>query len=132
MPVALRNGMKRLLLVDDEQNILVGMRRYFRAFGFQVDCASEREEAVALARHTRYDAAVVDLCITPGYGPDGLGVITALREHCPSARILVLTAIGEGDTHHEALALGADRFLQKPQPLDRVLGSLRELMGFRP
>ncbi|MCL4818726.1 MAG: response regulator [Vicinamibacteria bacterium] len=120
--------MARLLLVDDEENILTGMRRYFVAHGFLVDCAGEREEAEALVRHTRYDAAVVDLCITQGHGPDGLGVIAAIREHCPAARILVLTAIGASDTHDEALRLGADRFLQKPQPLDHVLATLRDLM----
>ena len=127
MPLAL--AMTRLLVVDDEENTLVGMRRYFRAAGFDVDCANEREEAVALARHVGYDCAIVDLCITPGHGPDGLDVISSVREHCPSARIVVLTAIGASDTQQEALRLGADEILQKPQPLHRVLESLRGVMG---
>jgi hypothetical protein len=38
----------RLLVVDDEDSILVGLRRFFDACGFHTDCASEREEAAAL------------------------------------------------------------------------------------
>jgi DNA-binding response OmpR family regulator len=123
--------MTRLLVVDDEDSILVGMRRFFGAAGFQVDCAREREEAVALARHVRYDGAIVDLCITPGHGADGLDVISSVREHCPAACIVVLTAIGAIDTQHEAMRLGADQFLQKPQSLEKVLESLRALLGGR-
>jgi DNA-binding response OmpR family regulator len=120
---------RRLLVVDDEEHILLGMRRFFEASGFEVDCASERSEADALARHRSYDAVIVDLGLTPGHGPDGLELIPSLREHCPAARILVLTAVGVADTRDEALKLGADRFLQKPQPLDRILGVFRELLG---
>jgi DNA-binding response OmpR family regulator len=115
---------KRLLLVDDEQNVLVGMRHYFRAAGFAVDCASEREEAEALLSSVRYDAVLVDLNLTAGRGPDGLNVIPSARDNCRDARIVVLTACGSAEREAEARRLGADAFMQKPQPLDKVREAL--------
>jgi DNA-binding response OmpR family regulator len=118
---------KRLLVVDDEEHIRLGMRRYFQAAGFHVDCAAERDEAEALVANGCYDVAILDLALTPSHGPDGLHLIASLREWCPSTRILVLTAVGAAEVHEEATRLGADHFLLKPQPLDRVLAVLTEL-----
>lgn len=123
--------MARLLLVDDEENVLVGMQCYFASSGFDVDCAAEREEAEALLRNVHYDAVIVDLGLTPGHGPDGLNLIAAAREHCPPARIVALTAVGAAETRDEALRLGADLFLQKPQALDNLLRCLNDLLGPR-
>ena len=120
---------KRLLLVDDERNVLLGMRRYFRAAGFEVDCATEREEAEALlVETTPYDAVVVDLRITAGYGPDGLRLIGCAREWCPAAGIVVLTAFGSAEVQAEALRLGADAFFHKPAPLAQVRDALETLL----
>lgn len=121
-------GTKKLLLVDDEENILVGMRRFFSTQGFDVDCAREREEAQALLSHVHYDVVIVDLCLTSGHGPDGLEVVAWAAEHRPTARVLVLTAFGATDTQGEALRLGADVCLQKPQSLDEIQRILRRLL----
>lgn len=121
--------MKRLLLVDDEQNVLVGMTRYFRIAGFEVDCAREREEAQAMLSNCTYDAVLVDLSLTAGHGPDGFEVVKSARDYCPRARIVVLTALGSAEVQQEAFRLGADAFLQKPQPLDEILGAIDGLAG---
>ena len=112
--------LKRLLLVDDEQNVLVGMRRYFCASGFEVDCASEREQAEELLARRVYDAMIVDLGLTAGKGPDGLEVVRLGRRVCPGARIVVLTAFGSAEMEIEARNRGADVFLQKPRPLPEI------------
>ena len=119
---------KKLLVVDDEENILIGIKRYFGSAGYDVDCAGEREEAEALVGHVRYDCVIVDLCLTPAYGADGLGVITSIRDCCPSTRILVLSAFGSKMTKDEAFRLGADAFLQKPQALSEVRKTIDALV----
>lgn len=116
--------MKRLLLVDDEHNVLVGMDRYFRIQGFDVDCAREREEAEAMLAEGGYDAVLVDLSLTAGHGPDGFEVVQAARDFCPHSRIVVLTALGATEIQQEAYRLGADVFLQKPRPLAEIRGAL--------
>lgn len=128
--VAEEPGMRRLLLVDDERNVLLGMRRYFGASGFQVDCASEREEAEALlCAAGPYQGVVVDLSLTAGRGPDGLRLIGRARECCPRAGIIVLTAFGSPEIQAEALRLGADLFLQKPRPLAEIGAALDALLA---
>jgi DNA-binding response OmpR family regulator len=127
--VALRIAVYRLLLVDDEENVLVGMGRYFRLAGLQVDCARNREEAEALLSRTSYDAAIVDLCLEAGGGPEGLDVIGRLHSTSPGTRILVLTAYGSAETEAQARSLGADLLLNKPRPLREIHRELRRLLG---
>ena len=74
-PVPPQGHRKKLLIVDDEQSVLIGMQCFFVANGFDVDCAQEREEAEALLDHTRYDCLIADLFLTQGHGPDGLDLI---------------------------------------------------------
>jgi two-component system response regulator RegA len=124
-----RNSSKRLLIVDDEPSILVGMRRFFLGLGYTVDCAEEKEEAEALLAHVCYDGVIADLCLTTGFGPDGLSLIGHAREASPQTRVIVLTAVEGEATEAVALRLGADAFLRKPTALDevaRVLGGLLE------
>ena len=121
---------KRLLLVDDEQNVLVGMRRYFQAAGFDVDCAGGREEAeTLLSGTTSYDGVVVDLSLTAGCGPDGLRLLTCVRDHWPAAAVIVLTAYGSAEIQAEALRLGASAFFQKPHPLAEIRRTLEQLIA---
>jgi DNA-binding response OmpR family regulator len=120
--------MKKLLLVDDEESVLIGMRRYFQLAGFHVDCALDQEEAEAFLSEGSYDAAIVDLCLWPGRGSSGLDVIGGVRERCRSTRILVLTASGSPESQAEAHRRGADLCLQKPRPLAEIHEELRKLL----
>jgi DNA-binding response OmpR family regulator len=129
MDAATAMHMERLLLVDDEENVLTGMSRYFRQAGFHVDCARDRGEAEALLSRVSYDAAVVDLCLAPGRGPEGLEVIALVRTRCPASRIVVLTAYGSAENEVEARRRGADLCLQKPRPLLEIHQRLRELLA---
>jgi DNA-binding NtrC family response regulator len=120
---------KKLLIVDDEEAALVGMRRYFEANHYSVDCAREREEAEALLAHRQYDCVIADLCLTPAYGPDGLDLVAQARALCPHTRIVVLTALSSSDTVVEAERVGAAVFLRKPQPLAEIARIVEKLLG---
>jgi DNA-binding response OmpR family regulator len=120
---------RRLLIVDDEASILTGMRCFFRKLGFKVDCAQEKEEAEALLDHVAYDALIADLCLTTGYGPDGLGLIGHAREASPATRVVVLTAVEGEETEDLARSLGAHAFLRKPTALNEVADVLERLLG---
>jgi DNA-binding response OmpR family regulator len=114
--------------VDDEASILTGMRCFFGGLGFDVDCAQEKEEAEALLDHVAYDALIADLCLTVGFGPDGLNLIGHARETCPSIRIVVLTAVEGEETKELASDLGAHAFLRKPTALAEVARVLDRLL----
>lgn len=107
----------RILVVDDEEAIRDATREYLTALGYQVDAAQEREEAEALLTTHDYQLVICDLRLTGVHGKEGLELVGYLRERCPWARVVMLTAYGSAEIEAEARRRGADVFLQKPVPL---------------
>ncbi len=122
---------KRLLIVDDEQSILVGMKRYFHSRGYQVDCAAEREEAEALLTHVAYSCVIADLCLAEGRGADGLEIVAYAGARQPRTPVVVVTAYGSPAAEAEARRLGAVAFLSKPQSMDRLADLVAGLVEAR-
>lgn len=122
----------RLLLVDDEPAILIGLRNYFTARGWVVDCALEVEEARALLGHNSYDALIADLRLTPAHGAEGLDIISFARRCSPATRLVLLTAHSSPIVAAEAQRRGAHRVLDKPlslPDLERAVCALLEAHG---
>jgi TonB family protein len=113
---AVLNEVKRILLVDDEDAVLIPMRRYFRNLGYAVDAAKEPEEAEALLDHGRYHLVILDLRLSP-FGNEGLKVLRELRHHRNGTSVIVLSACVSPEAEEEAVRLGADAVLRKPQRL---------------
>ena len=100
----------RVLVVDDEQQILRALRVILRDAGFEALPASTAEEALDLAATRRPDAAIVDL-VLPDF--DGVELCRRLREWS-AMPLIVLSAVGEEDAKVRALAAGADDYVTKP------------------
>jgi two-component system, OmpR family, KDP operon response regulator KdpE len=100
----------RVLVVDDERQILRALKVILREAGYEVTEATTIEEALDAASVRPPDAAIVDLML-----PDGSGVelCRQLREWSQMP-ILVLSAVGEEDAKVEALEAGADDYVTKP------------------
>jgi DNA-binding response OmpR family regulator len=122
----------RILVIDDEEPILFALREYFVLLGYQVDCATESEEAKALLADAFYAVAIVDLRLSGGVDDtEGLDLIKYIRERSPKSGILLLTAFGNPSVELEALSRGADAFLHKPMPLPDIAHVVIELVGAR-
>jgi DNA-binding response OmpR family regulator len=119
----------RILLLDDEQAILTPMARYFGKLGFTVDMASEAEEAEALISHRRYDLAILDLRLTKFSDAAGLDVLREVRKRDHWTSVIILSAHVSQDAEEEAVRLGADAVLRKPQPLPELAQLALALMG---
>ena len=117
--------MSRILVCDDEPQILRALKVVLRDAGFEVELAETAEQALDRAALRPPDAAILDLLL-----PDGTGV-----EVCRSLRtwtqmpILVLSAVGEEDAKVAALEAGADDYITKPfmarELVARVQAALR-------
>lgn len=118
---------KRILLVDNEESILLAVKRYFVRLGFAVDCARELEEAEALATYIEYDLAIVDLSLRNHCGTEGLEVLRFVRRNRPRTRTILLTAHGTPMIEKEAFRRGCDAFLHKPKPLQELAKVARDL-----
>ncbi len=104
------NDRPRVLVVDDEPQILRALRIILRDAGFDVLQASTAEEALDQASLRPPAAAIIDLVLPDR---DGVEVTKSLREWSRMP-ILVLSAVGEEDEKVRALAAGADDYVTKP------------------
>ena len=113
-------GMRKLLVVDDEESICFSMSEYFSQHGFKVDTAREMEEAEGLIKATDYKVIIQDLRLGLARHPDGIDIIKLVHKRNPDTRIVVLTSYGSPEAEAEARRAGADAFLRKPKPLSQV------------
>jgi two-component system, OmpR family, KDP operon response regulator KdpE len=100
----------RILVVDDEAQILRALRVILREAGFESLPANTGEEALDVAALQNPDAAIVDLLL-PDF--DGIELCRRLREWT-DIPLIVLSAVGEEDAKVRALAAGADDYVTKP------------------
>jgi two-component system KDP operon response regulator KdpE len=104
------SGARRVLVCDDEPQILRAVRVVLRDAGFEVLTAATAAEALDQAAVRPPDAAIVDLILPDG---DGVEVCRRLREWSEMP-ILVLSAVGDEDEKVRALEAGADDYVTKP------------------
>jgi len=117
----------RVLVVDDEPQIQRALEVNLVARGYQVDLASNGEDALALAASRRPDVVLLDLGLP---GIDGLGVIDGLRGWS-QIPILVLSARGEESDKVTALDAGADDYVAKPFGMGELLARMRAVLRRR-
>jgi two-component system KDP operon response regulator KdpE len=101
---------RRILVCDDEPQIVRALRVILRDAGFEAVPAGAGEEAIDLAAVHPPEAAIIDLMLPD---IDGIEVTRRIREWSEMP-IVVLSAVGEEDRKVEALAAGADDYVTKP------------------
>jgi two-component system, OmpR family, KDP operon response regulator KdpE len=112
--------MSRILVCDDETQILRALRVILRDAGFEVITAQTAEEALDAASLKAPDAAILDLILPDG---NGIDVCRSIREWSQMP-ILVLSAVGEEQEKVRALDAGADDYVTKPFGPDELIARL--------
>jgi two-component system KDP operon response regulator KdpE len=111
----------RVLVVDDEPQILRALRASLRGAGYEVETADTAAGALAEAAMRPPDAVILDLVLPDGSGTD---VCRELRTWS-SAPVIVLSAVGDEREKIAALDAGADDYVTKPVGIDELLARLR-------
>ena len=114
----------RLLVVEDEPDLLAGLARALRKQGYSVDTAADGEEGLDKASSTDYDAIVLDVMLPR---LDGWELLARLRETKPTP-VLMLTARDRSVDRVRGLDTGADDYLVKPFDLPELLARLRAII----
>ena len=115
----------RVLVVDDDPNVLRVMKRGLVYAGYGVEEADSGESALASARDRPPDLVVLDVMLP---GLDGLEVCRRLRAASPQLPILLLTARDRVPDRVAGLDAGADDYLVKPFAFDELLARVRALL----
>ena len=111
----------RVLVVDDEPQILRALRTSLRGAGYEVETAETAEQALALLAANPPDAVVLDLVLPDGKGID---VCRELRTWS-AAPVIVLSVVGDEAEKVAALDAGADDYVTKPFGIEELLARLR-------
>jgi two-component system OmpR family response regulator len=114
----------RILVIEDEPDLLAGLARSLREEGYAVDTAKDGEEGLYKAESINYDALVLDVMLPR---LDGWEVLRRLREK-KKTPVLLLTARDKTKDRVRGLDSGADDYLIKPFDLSELLARLRALI----
>ncbi|MBK1717144.1 response regulator transcription factor [Thiocystis violacea] len=119
---------KRILIVDDEPNIVISLEFLMMREGHEVRVARDGEAGLAAVRTHRPDLVVLDVMMPK---LDGFAVLAAVRADPALARtrVLMLTAKGREAEHDKGLALGADAYMPKPFSTRDLVDKVKELLA---
>jgi DNA-binding response OmpR family regulator len=124
---------KRILLVDDDPEIIESMRVVLDSLGYEILVARDGNQGLALAQRERPDLVILDMMMPKRSGFLVLERLVKHRdEHDGNAspmRFIMITA-NEGSRHKAyAEMLGVDDYLRKPFPMDRLVDSVERLLN---
>jgi two-component system nitrogen regulation response regulator GlnG len=123
--------MPKLLVVDDEPNLVYSIEKWFRSDTLEVLTARSGREGVELVQRVRPDTVILDVRLAD---MSGLEVFDQIRQIDPRLPVIIITAYGSTETAIEATKRGALEYLLKPldfHQLREVVGRALELSRFR-
>ncbi|RKT50824.1 response regulator receiver domain-containing protein [Azonexus fungiphilus] len=119
---------KKILIVDDEPNIVISLEFLMKKEGFEVVVACDGEEALAKVAEFAPDLVLLDVMMPK---KSGYEVCEALRADPAQAalKIVMLTAKGRDTEVAKGLAIGADVYMTKPFSTKELMLRVRETLG---
>jgi len=117
----------RILIADDQEDILTALRLLLKAEGFAVDRAGSPAEVLSALDKREYDVLLIDLNYTRDTtsGVEGLDLLARVLSADPMLPVVVMTAWGTVDLAVEAMRSGAKDFIQKPWDNAHLLATVR-------
>ncbi len=108
---------KRVLVVDDEENIRQILKEYLNEFGYDVVCAVNGQEALQIYKNGRFDVILSDLVMRP---VDGLELLGEIKKVDPDAIFIMITGYPSIESALEAIKKGARDYITKPFNIDEI------------
>jgi DNA-binding response OmpR family regulator len=121
----------RILIADDEPNIVISLEYLMQREGFEVRVAGDGEAALNAMAECRPDLVLLDVMLP---GKDGFEICRQIRAHPEwgAVRILMLTAKGRDTDMAKGMALGADGYMTKPFATRELVQRVRQLLAAQP
>ena len=110
-------AIKRILVADDEESIRWVLSKALSKQGYQVDLATNGQQALEMGRQKNYDLAVLDIKMP---GLSGLDLLTRFQEERPDTLVVIMTAESSMKNAVEAMKRGAYDYITKPFDLDTL------------
>ncbi|MEL6106789.1 MAG: response regulator [Planctomycetota bacterium] len=115
--------MTAILVVDDDRDNTANLADILGALGYQVTTANDPKDALALARTTRFDIALLDFKMP---GMNGADLYSAMRSAQPQMVAIMITAHAGSGGFERAMEVGTWKVLSKPIEIERLVGLMRD------
>ena len=117
----------RVLIADDQPDVLEALRILLKAEGFETVTASSPSEVTGSVQRDDFDLALIDLNYTRDTtsGREGLDLLSAMRELDSNLPVVVMTAWGSVESAVEAMRRGARDYIEKPWDNERLLTTIK-------
>ena len=117
------NTKKRLLVIDDEENMRHMLSTVLEKAGYRVDCATDGSQGLEMIDNTLYEFILCDIKMPK---MDGMAFLKAARARLDTSTVIMMSAYGTIDTAIEAMKLGAYDYISKPFKTDEVYLTLKK------
>lgn len=116
--------MAKILIVDDDENLLDLMGEYLESVGLENDTAVSAEQARNRLKRSGYDAVVSDFNMP---GESGLDLFSYVSSMYPEIRFILMTGCCDSRIKRESMKMGVHAFIQKPLDLNELLQTIINL-----
>ena len=116
-----------VLVVDDEMNLTLAMRRLLSAEGYRTETANSGDEALRKAKEAHYDVIFLDVNMP---GMNGLETFVKLGQAAPKSAVVMITGYGKTlkAVIEEARSLGVRAVIDKPFKINQITEAIREII----
>ncbi len=121
--------MRKILIIDDDEQMRNLLCRAMEYAGFEVEAAADGRKGLLFFEENSYDLVITDLIMPE---QEGMETITFLRKNHPEVKVIAISGggrIGPETYLPAALELGADRAFAKPFPIDDLINAVKELLN---
>lgn len=116
--------MKRILVVDDEENVRIGLSRLLSKEGFLVDSAANGFEALNYLRQHEVNLIVADISMPE---MNGITFLKELKKDFNKSNVIMITAHGGVESYIEAMNLGAFEYINKPVKIEELKSIIKKI-----
>ena len=120
--------MKKILIVDDEPNIVMTLEYTFKKSNYEVFIARDGQEALDILKTNYPDVIILDIMMPM---VDGFATLEQIRkdENLKHTKVIFLSAKNKESDIEKGLALGADAYMTKPFSIKKVVEKVEELLS---
>jgi len=104
----------RILVVDDEQAFLFGLKRLLNEPEMSVDTVETFEDAIDFLNKQTYDVVIADVRLTGVLQQEGLEILKIIKKNKPHTKVIIVTGYGTPEVMQKAYEFGVDYYFEKP------------------
>jgi len=118
--------LKKILIVDDEQSILLSLTHLLKIPGVEVIACNEIEQAEAALGNSHFDLVIADIRMSGVNGIEGLELLSYVKQHFDT-EVIIMTGFGSAEIEADAYRRGAYHYFKKPIEIKDLMGKVSSL-----